>query len=50
LTFGITKYRIQGTVIKTTWIKPPVQKGDWHPLSSLQQLALPVPVRKMIGI
>ncbi len=48
LTFGITKYRITGTVLKTQWLKSAPTSGQWHPLASLDAMSLPVPVRKMI--
>jgi len=49
-TFGITKYRITGTVQLTKWKSQPPKNGQWHLVESLSEMALPVPVRKMIKL
>lgn len=48
-TFSITKYRITATVQETNWKKTAPRTGQWHPLTSLKAMSLPVPIRKMIG-
>jgi len=49
-TFGITKYRITGMIVKASWGKSSPPNGDWHPLELLSDMALPVPVRQMINL
>ncbi|MEM1158161.1 MAG: A/G-specific adenine glycosylase [Verrucomicrobiota bacterium] len=46
--FGITKYRITAAVQEAKWKQPAPENGHWHTLANLSELALPVPIRRMI--
>ncbi|MEM6885914.1 MAG: A/G-specific adenine glycosylase [Verrucomicrobiota bacterium] len=48
--FGITKYRITADIRRAEWNKKPPTSGKWHDIRTLSDIALPVPIRKMLSM